>query len=271
METLYNTICRPMVPFMASITLGIVLFIISGLLLSRGRGFSKPVRVLMQVLTILLFCYLTLVLGLSWYIYGHAPLVGTYSVMMLMAWLTTIAMTAMRRSLPIIQPMGFILAGFTMLVASLSIADPDSGNLAPVLNSPLLGVHVLCMMVSYTLFGLVALIGIMGLVQKGDDARAMLRDVSLTILYPAVFILITGTFIGAVWANISWGSYWSWDPKETWALITMLVYSAMLHGGVMSRFNRPRFFHIYAILAFLTVLITYFGVNLLLGGMHSYA
>ena len=271
METLYSSLCRPMVPFMVSITLGIILFVMSGLLLSRGRGFSKAVRIVMQILTAVLFCYLTLVLGLHWYISGHAPLVGTYSVMMLMAWLTTIAMTALRRSLPIIQPMGFILAGFTMLVASLSFADPRAQNLAPVLNSPLLGVHVLSMMVSYTLFGLVALTGIMGLFQKKPEAQAMLRDVSLTILYPAVFILTTGTFIGAYWANISWGSYWSCDPKETWALITMLVYAAMLHSGTLSRFNRPRFFHIYAILAFLTVLITYFGVNLLLGGMHSYA
>lgn len=271
MEALYSSICRPMVPFMASITLGIILFIISGLLLSRGRSFSRPVRIIMQVLTVILFCYLTLVLGLHWYISGHAPLVGTYSVMMIMAWLTTIAMTALRRSLPIIQPIGFILTGFTMLVASLSFADPRVENLAPVLNSPLLGVHVLSMMLSYTLFGLVALIGVMGLLQKNQDSRAMLRDVSLTILYPAVFILTIGTFIGAVWANISWGNYWSWDPKETWALITLLVYSAMLHSGVMSRFNRPGFFHTYSILAFITVLITYFGVNMLLGGMHSYA
>ena len=271
MEALYNAICRPMVPFMASITLGIILFIISGILMAHGRGFSKPVKVTMQVLTIILLCYLTLVLGLHWYISGHMPLVGTYSVMMLMAWLTTIAMTAMRKSLPIIQPVGFILAGFTMLVASLSFADPEAQNLAPVLNSPLLGVHVLCMMVSYTLFGLTALIGIMGLIQKNGNSQSMLRDISLTILYPAVFILTIGTFIGAVWANISWGSYWSWDPKETWALITMLVYAFMLHSGTISRFARPRFFHAYAIAAFLTVLITYFGVNLILGGMHSYS
>jgi len=99
----------------------------------------------------------------------------------------------------------------------------------------------------------------------------MLRDMSLSILYPAVFMLTTGTFIGAVWANISWGNYWSWDPKETWALITMLVYAAMLHSSTVSRFAKPRFFHAYAIIAFLTVLITYFGVNFLLGGMHSYA
>ena len=237
---------------------------------ARSQGFSKPIRTVLLVLNVLLLGYLTFVIGRNWYRYGHGPFVGTYSVMMLMAWLVTVAMVLLRKRLPIIQPLGFVLAGFSILVASISHTGPE-GNLVPVLRSPLLGVHVLCMMVSYTLLGLTALIGVVGLIKRDKDAQAMLRDVSLTILYPAVFILTTGTFIGAVWANISWGSYWSWDPKETWALITMLVYSAMLHSSVLSRFNRPRFFHAYAILAILTVLITYFGVNLLLGGMHSYA
>ena len=132
-------------------------------------------------------------------------------------------------------------------MASLSFSDPEA-NLMPVLRSPLLSVHVLCMMVSYTLFGLVALIGVVGLIKRNDDTRSMLRDMSLAILYPAVFMLTTGTFIGAVWANISWGSYWAWDPKETWALITMLVYAAMLHSSTVSRFALPRFFHTYAII-----------------------
>lgn len=237
---------------------------------ARGQGFSKPVRTVMLVLNIILLGYLTYVIGRNWYRSGHGPFVGTYSVMMLMAWLVTVAMIMLRRRMPVIQPLGFVLAGFSILVASISHTGPE-GNLVPVLRSPLLGVHVLCMMVSYTLLGLTALIGVVGLIKRDSNAQTMLRDVSLTILYPAVFILTIGTFIGAVWANISWGSYWSWDPKETWALITMLVYSAMLHSSVMSRFNRPRFFHTYAILAILTVLITYFGVNLLLGGMHSYA
>ena len=235
---------------------------------ARGQGFSKPVRMVLLVLNVILFGYLTFVIGRNWFRYGHGPFVGTYSVMMLMAWLVSFAMILLRRRMPVIQPLGFVLAGFSILVASISHTSPE-GNLVPVLRSPLLGVHVLCMMVSYTLLGLTALIGVVGLIKR--DAQAMLRDVSLTILYPAVFILTIGTFIGAVWANISWGSYWSWDPKETWALITMLVYSAMLHSSTLSRFNRPRFFHAYAILAILTVLITYFGVNLLLGGMHSYA
>ncbi len=237
---------------------------------ARSQEFSKPVRTVLLVLNVLLFGYLTFVIGRNWVRYGHGPFVGTYSVMMLMAWLVTVAMALLRKRMPIIQPLGFVLAGFSILVAAISHTSPE-GNLVPVLRSPLLGVHVLCMMVSYTLLGLTALIGVVGLIKRDKDTQLMLRDVSLTILYPAVFILTTGTFIGAVWANISWGSYWSWDPKETWALITMLVYSAMLHSSTLSRFNRPRFFHAYAILAILTVLITYFGVNLLLGGMHSYA
>ncbi|MBP5335810.1 MAG: cytochrome c biogenesis protein CcsA, partial [Bacteroidales bacterium] len=102
-------------------------------------------------------------------------------------------------------------------------------------------------------------------------AGERLMDLSLAILYPAVFLITFGTFLGAVWANISWGSYWAWDPKETWALITLLVYAAPLHGSSVKAFRNPRFFHLYTIIAFLCVLITYFGVNLVLGGMHSYS
>jgi ABC-type transport system involved in cytochrome c biogenesis permease subunit len=269
-EMLYNRISRPMVPFMASITLGMIVFVITGIMMGRGRKTPAWISNSMLVLSIVLLAYLTPVLGLRWYVSGHAPFAGSYSVMMLMAWIVSIAMIALHRSIPIIQPMGFILAGFTMLVASLAGSNPQITHLMPVLQSPLLSIHVLCMMVSYTLFGLVALNGIMGLLMP-LEASAKLRDVSLVILYPAVFILTTGTFIGAVWANISWGNYWSWDPKETWALITMLIYAAMLHSSTMPRFSKPRFFHAYSVAAIIAVLITYFGVNLVLGGMHAYA
>lgn len=95
--------------------------------------------------------------------------------------------------------------------------------------------------------------------------------VSHIMLYPAVFLLAIGIFIGTVWANVSWGRYWGWDPKEVWALITMLVYALPLHYRSISFFRRPTLFHIYMIVAFLSVLVTYFGVNFFLGGMHSYA
>ena len=94
---------------------------------------------------------------------------------------------------------------------------------------------------------------------------------STIMLYPAVFLLTAGIFIGAVWANISWGRYWGWDPKEVWALITMLIYSVLFHSGSIKAMRRPMTFHIYCILAFLSVLFTYFGVNFILGGLHSYA
>ncbi len=98
-----------------------------------------------------------------------------------------------------------------------------------------------------------------------------LRDLSTVLLYPAVFLLTFGIFLGAVWANISWGNYWAWDPKETWALITLLIYSVPLHQKSLGFLRNPKAFHLYCMLAFLSVLVTYFGVNMILGGMHSYA
>ncbi len=270
-ERLYNRISRPMIPFMASITLGLILFILAGFRISRGRKTPRLEKNLLEAVTMVLFIYLTVVLVLRWYVSGHAPFAGSYSVMMLMAWLTTIAMSLLYRRFSLVQPLGFILAGFTMLMASLASANPQITHLMPVLQSPLLSLHVLSMMISYTLFGIVALNGIMGISLRSGEAKEKLMDVSLIVLYPAVFLLTFGTFLGAVWANVSWGSYWTWDPKETWALITILVYSAALHGKSLPAFRRPNLFHIFCILAFVTVLVTYFGVNLILGGMHAYA
>ena len=97
-----------------------------------------------------------------------------------------------------------------------------------------------------------------------------LAVVSRLMLYPALFLLVTGIFIGAVWANVSWGRYWGWDPKEVWALVTMLVYSLAMHSRSMGPFRNAVFFHIFTVVAFLAVLFTYFGVNFVLGGLHSY-
>ena len=269
-ERFYNRISRPMVPFMASITLGILVFVLSGILMARGRQTPRWLQRVLAGVALLLFCYLTVVLGLRWYVSGHAPFAGSYSVMLLMAWVSALAMLLLWRRFALVQPLGLVLAGFTMLLASLASANPQITHLMPVLQSPLLSIHVLSMMVSYTLFGLVALNGVMGVFLPAAPSER-LRDVSLLILYPAVFLLTFGTFLGAVWANISWGSYWSWDPKETWALVTLLIYASGLHGASIPAFRRPRFFHVFSILAFLAVLVTYFGVNLFLGGMHSYS
>ena len=142
--------------------------------------------------------------------------------------------------------------------------------LQPVLQTPLLGIHVSVIMLAYTIFAAIMINGILGLCMP--TRREQLMQLSQMLLYPALFCLTAGIFIGAVWANMSWGRYWGWDPKETWALITMLVYALLLHFPWLSRMvaRRPVVYHIFCVVNFLFVLFTYFGVSYLLGGLHSY-
>ena len=143
--------------------------------------------------------------------------------------------------------------------------------LLPVLRSPFFSIHISTIVTAYALLLGILVVGVIALVKPKDLARMeRLKSLSMAMLYPAVALLAAGIFIGAIWANVSWGNYWSWDPKEVWALITLLIYAAPLHEKIWKSFQKPLFFHIYGILAFLSVLITYFGVNLLLGGVHAY-
>ena len=141
--------------------------------------------------------------------------------------------------------------------------------LQPVLQTPLLGIHVSVIMLAYTLFAVMMINGLLGLCLPRRRERLMC--LSQLLLYPALFCLTAGIFIGAVWANMSWGRYWGWDPKETWALITLIVYMYPLHPNVMPWFKSQKHQKIYLRLAFLTILMTYFGCNYILTGMHSYA
>lgn len=143
--------------------------------------------------------------------------------------------------------------------------------LLPVLRSPFFSFHISTIVTAYALLLGILVVGVIALIQPKDLARMeRLKSLSTAMLYPAVALLAIGIFIGAVWANVSWGNYWSWDPKEVWALITLLIYAAPLHEKLWKSFQKPLFYHIYGILAFLSVLITYFGVNMILGGVHAY-
>lgn len=143
--------------------------------------------------------------------------------------------------------------------------------LLPVLRSPFFSLHISTIVTAYGLLLAIMIVGIIALIKPKDSVRLeKLKALSTSMLYPAVALLAIGIFIGAIWANVSWGNYWSWDPKEVWALITLLMYAAPLHEKIWKSFQKPVFFHIYGILAFLSVLITYFGVNLFLGGVHAY-
>lgn len=277
-EHIYNSIDRPKTASMICLTLGVILFIFSCLGMPSGPRSRAVSFTLPSIASVIVFLYLTAVLVLRWAVSGHVPMSNGFETMMLMGWLSMLLSVSLCRRFTLILPLGFLLCGFSLLVASLGESDPQITHLMPVLSSPLLSMHVASMMLSYTLLGLVMLNSLMAVVRHGlhgkasaEETLAKSRDLSLLILYPAVFLLALGTFLGAVWANVSWGRYWAWDPKEVWALITMLVYAFALHGSSLKIFRRPLFFHWFCVLAFLCVLVTYFGVNFFLGGLHSYA
>lgn len=198
-----------------------------------------------------------------------------YETMLFMAWITMVMTLGVMHKIPIMKAFGPIVSSFCMLVSMLAVGSPQITNLMPVLQSPLLSVHVALVMVAYTLLALITLLAIQGLVlakKKMTDRLAAVTALSQLMLYPAVTFLTLGIFVGAVWANVSWGTYWSWDPKETWALITLLIYAVPLHKIAKSpNLQINKWYHLYVLGAFLTVLMTYFGVNYFLSGMHSYA
>jgi ABC-type transport system involved in cytochrome c biogenesis permease subunit len=257
-ERLYNRLTTGKWLYMLVITLGLVCF---ALVLFGVRQVAFPF-----VCCLLLTLFLLLIFVLRWIVGGHIPMAGGFDSMNLTAIvLGLVALLLTRRYRPA-PAIGLLAMGFCLLVAMMSGSNPPVTHLMPVLSSPLLTLHVTVIMISYALFFFVMLNGVAALIVP-QRAVAM-RRVSLLMLYPAVTLLAAGIVIGALWANISWGNYWSWDPKEVWALITLIVYLYPLLQ--MQEDNRVRGFHLYCTLAFFSVIVTYFGVNFLLGGIHAY-
>jgi ABC-type transport system involved in cytochrome c biogenesis permease subunit len=269
-EIFYNSINTLRWPVFLSLTLSLLMCV---LMFFRYRS-----RYLFVIYPLSLVICLTLLLSLRWWVSGHVPVSNGYETMQFMAWAMLIITIVLQRRFAIISGLGTLIASFCLLVAMIAGGSPQITPLMPVLQSPLLSVHVMTVMCAYALFALITLLSVVGLLSSHFSRFAgahselpPLRGIEGVLLYPAVFLLTTGIFLGAIWANVSWGTYWSWDPKETWALITLMIYAVPLHAESMPRFRNPRFYHLYMIFAFLSVLTTYFGVNYLLGGMHSYA
>lgn len=268
-ELLYNRIPFAKILFMLSLTLGLVAF---GRLMVRYLK-NAPSNVWDQkVLPITLYALtltLTFAFALRWYIADHVPLSNGMETMQFMALVTLCVAAALHRRFAVLLPFGALLAGFALLVSFLGQNNPQVTHLMPVLSSPWLSLHVSVVMMGYSLLAFLFLNGLMGLLVSTQAERLLL--LGRLMLYPAVFFLGIGIFLGAVWANQSWGSYWSWDAKETWALITFMLYATLFHAQSLPWLRRPRSFHWFCVVAFATVLMTYFGVNYFLGGMHSYA
>ena len=249
----------------------------------KKETLQKKDKIIPNLLNMLLIVNGIIILAMTClrgYISGRIPLGNGYETLQFLSVCILFLGFLFRKRLFLSIPFGYIFSGLVLLVSIMGASNPQITQLQPVLISPLLSIHVSLIMISYTLFGFIAfnaiaafLSLIFGKQKNGESINNRVEQLSIfsrILLYPAVFLLAGGIFVGAVWAEVSWGTYWSWDPKETWALITMLIYTLPLHEGSLSIFRRPFFFHAYCLIAFLSVLMTYFGVNYILGGMHSY-
>jgi len=232
-------------------------------------------------LVAVLFLLHTAGLGIRWYISDHAPWSNGYESMVFVSWATCLAGLIFAKRSEITLSLTTVLAGLSLLVAGMSWMSPEITNLVPVLKSYWLIVHVAIITASYGFLGIGALLGLLNLILMIARNKKNMVRVNFTIkelvniteitLLIGLLMLTVGSFIGGVWANESWGRYWGWDPKETWALVTILVYTFVGHMYKIQGFKGQFAMSAGALLAFSSVLMTYFGVNYYLSGMHSYA
>ena len=267
---------------------GLTYFMVGLVLLVLGflRIFTSKIKLnwlatFLAAILVLAFLFHTFGLILRWYVSGHAPWSNGYESMIYIAWATLLAGLVFAKREPMPLAATSVLAGLTLMVAHLSWMDPQITNLVPVLKSYWLMIHVSMITASYGFLGLGAILAFLTLLLYAFKTKKNARRVELSItelsmineqaLIIGLTMLTIGNFLGAVWANESWGRYWGWDPKETWALVTILVYSAVVHFRLIPKMRSLWIFNVAALLAFSSVIMTYFGVNYYLSGMHSYA
>lgn len=245
-----------------------------------AAGLKTAFRIAFGLLAFGFFMH-TFGLGLRWYISGRAPWSNGYESMIYIGWTTVLAgLVFGRKSLGALSATS-ALAATIMMVAGLSFLDPEITPLVPVLKSYWLTIHVSLEAGSYGFLVLGAIIGILNLIfmivankQNADNLYRIIREMSAIsemTLIGGLFMLSIGTYLGGVWANESWGRYWGWDAKETWALVTILVYSFILHMRFVPGLRGLYAFNVATLFGWASVAMTYFGVNYYLSGLHSYA
>jgi cytochrome c-type biogenesis protein CcsB len=230
---------------------------------------------------IIIFAYHGVGLGFRWYISGHAPWSNGYEALIFIAWVTMALGFAVIKKNPVILPGAAILAGLMIFVTEMELMDPEISPLQPVLKSYWLKIHVAIITGSYAFLGLGGILGFMNLIlytfrnnQNGKLVTLNINEltyVSEMIITIGLFMLTIGTFLGGIWANESWGRYWGWDPKETWALVSVLVYAIILHLRYIPALKGKFTFNVVSLWGFSSILFTFFGVNFYLVGLHSYA
>ena len=280
----YNPFYQLIFPY---ILISIVLFIIVLVGILKNTPTRPLIHKTFYVLLLGLFILHTFALGLRLYVSEHAPWSNAYESMLYIAWAAIFSGVVFFRRSNLALCASSLLAGITLFVAHLGDMDPQIGNLVPVLKSYWLNIHVSVITASYGFLGLCFMLGLITLIMfilrspkiplkaasKDNITNSILSLVALNemAMVLGLFLLLVGNFLGGIWANESWGRYWGWDSKETWSLISIGVYAIILHLRFVCARNMPFVLTTASVIGFFSVLMTYFGVNLYLTGMHSYA
>lgn len=242
---------------------------------------NRYVRLFLVAGVIAVFLFHTYGIGMRWYIGGYAPWSNSYETMVYVAWTMIMAGFVFLHRSMLVFSLATLFGGVVLFVSGLNWMDPQITTIVPVLKSPWLMFHVAVIVASYGFFGLGCLIGIVNLAlmsfasRRKKNLQTRIQEFSIMnemALLIGLVLMTAGTFLGAVWANESWGRYWGWDPKETWALITMVVYAIVTHIHLLRLDANVKewLFNFLSVLAISSVLMTFFGVNYFLSGMHSY-
>lgn len=262
------------------ILLGLVGFFVSLVFIIKDEKLNKKfVNVCLSLLGFFVVIH-TIFLIIRWYVGDHAPWSNGYESMLYIAWAAAISGVIFFRKYLLAICVASFMSGISLLIAHIADMNPQITNLVPVLKSYWLNIHVSVITASYGLLGLSFILGIFVLILFGirnnaqpqiDRAINSINALNEMNIILGLILLLVGNFLGAIWANESWGRYWGWDPKETWALISIGIYAIVLHLRFLGIKNLPFVFASASVLAFYSILMTYFGVNYYLSGMHSYA
>jgi cytochrome c-type biogenesis protein CcsB len=260
---------------------GVLMILVVLYRIFRPGKLNLTVLNISKVILLVLWATHTLGLAARWYISGHAPWSNAYESMIYVAWATMFFGLAFGRKSDLTMASTAFVTSIILMVAHWNWLDPSIGNLQPVLDSYWLMIHVAVIVASYGPFTLSMIIGLVALIlilvttkknkRKLDlniKELTIINEISLTV---GLVMLTIGNFLGGQWANESWGRYWGWDPKETWALISIIIYAFIIHMRLVPGLRGRFAFNIGSVIAFGSILMTYFGVNFYLTGLHSYA
>jgi cytochrome c-type biogenesis protein CcsB len=264
---------------LAYVLLGFVMVVLAFVVIFKPEFKpAKTTKIILAILSIL-FAIQTFGMGYRWYLSGHAPWSDIYETLIYISWSAIFAGVIFFRNSLLALGAATIIAGIFMFTAHLTDVDPQITSLVPVLKSYWLTIHVSILTASYGFFGLSAILGFLTLImfifRKNrphlDDVVRHVSAINEISLIIGLACITIGNFLGGVWANESWGRYWGWDPKETWAYVSIVVYALVIHLRFVKSLNTPYVLATASLLAFSSIMMTYLGVNFYLSGMHSYA